>query len=58
MNHQRQTIINTELEKFCQSIFYNSHIPDDQLAVLQTRIRNTCHNYNTIGSMYLIDTGK
>ena len=35
---------------FCLTIFhmYISHIPDEQLAVLKTRIRNTCHKYNRI----------
>ena len=31
---------------------YISHIPDDQLAVLKTRIRNTCHKYNRINVSY------
>ena len=31
---------------------YISHIPDDQLAVLKTRIRNTCHKYNRINVPY------
>ena len=31
---------------------YISHIPDDQLAVLKTRIRNTCHKYNRISVPY------
>ena len=46
-------VINTEFEKFYQSILTNiSHIPDDQLAVLKTRIRNTCHKYNQINVPY------
>ena len=31
---------------------YISHIPDEQLAVLKTRIRNTCHKYNRINVPY------
>ena len=31
---------------------YISHIPDEQLAVLKTRIRNTCHKYNRISVPY------
>ena len=46
-------VINTEFEKFYQSILTNiSHIPDDQLAVLKTRIRNTCRKYNQINVPY------
>ena len=42
-------VLNTEFEKFYQSILSNiSHILDDQLAVLKTRIRNTCHKYSRI----------
>ena len=45
--------INTQFEKFYQRILYNiSHIPDDQLAVLKTRIPNTCHKYNRINVPY------
>ena len=44
---------NTEFEKFYHSILSNiSHIPDDQLAVLKTRIRNICHKYNRINVPY------
>ena len=44
---------NTEFEKFYQSILSNiSNIPDDQLTVLKTRIRNTCHKYNRINVPY------
>ena len=46
-------VINTEFEKFYQSILSNfSHIFDDQLAVLKTRIPNTCHKYNRINVPY------
>ena len=39
--------------KFYQSTLSNiSHIPDEQLAVLKTRIKNTCHKYNRINVTY------
>ena len=45
--------LNTEFEKFYQSILSNiSRIPDDQPALLRTRIRNNCHKYNRINVPY------
>ena len=46
-------VINTESETFYQSILSNiSHIPDDQLAVLKTRIRNTRHSRISVPYRY------
>ena len=46
-------VINTESETFYQSILSNiSHIPDDQLAVLKTRIRNTRHSLISVPYRY------
>ena len=46
-------VINTEFENFYRSILCNiSHVPDDQLAVLKTRIWSTCHKYSLINVPY------
>ena len=46
-------LINAEFEKFYQSILSNiSHIPDDKLAVLKTKIQNICHKCSRINVPY------
>ena len=46
-------IIHTEFEQFYQGILNNiSHIPENYLSSLKTKLRNTCKKYNKIRAPY------